>query len=166
MQIVWIPQDIYNHPGRFGAASMPGSLDHSIEQDLSTLQSAHVSHLVSLVEEHEFRRLEPPESPHHRSAVVRACNIEYLHQPIQDLGAQTDEQAQQLTAFTVQAMRGGGKVLFHCGAGLGRAGTLAACTLVSLGMSPTDAITTVRWVRPGAIQSTAQERLILDFVPM
>ncbi len=41
-----------------------------------------------------------------------------------------------------------------------RAGTSAACMLVETGLSPRDAITLVRWIRLGAIQSAEQEALL------
>ena len=51
-------------------------------------------------------------------------------------------------------------VLVHCMAGLGRAGTIAAAMLIEGGMPAPDAMQLVRWVRPGAIQSVAQEELL------
>jgi ADP-ribosyl-[dinitrogen reductase] hydrolase len=52
-------------------------------------------------------------------------------------------------------------VLVHCRGGLGRAGTIAARLLVELGMEPVNAITSVRAVRPGAIETREQEKYIL-----
>jgi ADP-ribosyl-[dinitrogen reductase] hydrolase len=52
-------------------------------------------------------------------------------------------------------------VLVHCRGGLGRAGTIAARLLVELGMEPIKAIASVRAVRPGAIETTEQEKFIL-----
>jgi ADP-ribosyl-[dinitrogen reductase] hydrolase len=54
-------------------------------------------------------------------------------------------------------------VLVHCRGGLGRAGTIAARLLVELGMEPTKAIASVRGVRPGAIETSEQERFVLGF---
>jgi ADP-ribosyl-[dinitrogen reductase] hydrolase len=52
-------------------------------------------------------------------------------------------------------------VLVHCRGGLGRAGTIAARLLVELGMEPIKTIASVRAVRPGAIETTEQEKFIL-----
>jgi ADP-ribosyl-[dinitrogen reductase] hydrolase len=52
-------------------------------------------------------------------------------------------------------------VLVHCRGGLGRAGTIAARLLIELGMEPTNAIATVRRVRPGAIETSDQEKFLL-----
>jgi ADP-ribosylglycohydrolase len=58
-------------------------------------------------------------------------------------------------------LRGGRDVLVHCRGGLGRAGTIAARLLVEFGMEPAKAIRQVREARPGAIETSAQERYVL-----
>jgi ADP-ribosyl-[dinitrogen reductase] hydrolase len=44
----------------------------------------------------------------------------------------------------------------HCGAGLGRTGTVAALILIERGFTPSEAIAAVRRARPGAIETAAQ----------
>jgi ADP-ribosyl-[dinitrogen reductase] hydrolase len=58
-------------------------------------------------------------------------------------------------------LRDGSDVLVHCRGGLGRAGTIASRLLIELGMPPKDAIAKVRTVRPGAIETQAQEEYVL-----
>jgi hypothetical protein len=59
-------------------------------------------------------------------------------------------------------LRSGSDVLVHCRGGLGRAGTIAARLLVELGMKPATAIASVRAVRPGAIETSDQEKFVLN----
>ena len=47
-------------------------------------------------------------------------------------------------------LRFGERLLVHCAAGIGRAGTTAVCVLIRLGMPMTDALATVRASRPMA----------------
>ena len=47
--------------------------------------------------------------------------------------------------------RSGHNVVFHCKGGLGRAGTLCACTMVALGHAPQEAIVETRKIRKRAI---------------
>ena len=58
-------------------------------------------------------------------------------------------------------LRDGRDVVVHCRGGLGRAGTIGARLLVELGMEPAQAMRQVRAVRPGAIETSAQERYVL-----
>jgi ADP-ribosyl-[dinitrogen reductase] hydrolase len=51
--------------------------------------------------------------------------------------------------------------LIHCRGGLGYTGMIAARLLVELGMDAHDAIAAVRRVRPGAIETGAQEQHVL-----
>ena len=69
-------------------------------------------------------------------------------------------------ARAAAALLGGcaGNTIVHCRGGLGRAGTVAARTLVSLGMSAAHAIEEVRRVRsPRAIENRRQERFVHEF---
>jgi protein-tyrosine phosphatase len=54
-------------------------------------------------------------------------------------------------------------IVIHCVGGLGRTGTIAACCLAALGQSPEYAIDAVRAARPGAIQTSFQERFVPRF---
>ena len=51
-------------------------------------------------------------------------------------------------------------------AGLGRTGTMAAKMLVGFGVSPEDAIASVRQARPGTIETAAQEQYIRTGAPL
>jgi ADP-ribosyl-[dinitrogen reductase] hydrolase len=63
-------------------------------------------------------------------------------------------------------LSGGSNVVVHCRGGLGRAGTIAARLLVELGVAPETAIANVRRVRPGAIETRAQEQFVLRLRPI
>ena len=66
-----------------------------------------------------------------------------------------------MTRLTGLCAELGGKVLVHCKGGLGRAGLVAARILVERGVPPRAAIDAVRTVRPGAVETAAQERHVL-----
>jgi protein-tyrosine phosphatase len=57
-----------------------------------------------------------------------------------------------------------GRVAIACMGGVGRTGTIAACALVAGGMTPGDAIATVRSIRhPTAVETAAQEAFVHAF---
>ena len=60
-------------------------------------------------------------------------------------------------------LKTGHKVVVHCGAGLGRTGTMLAAYLVHTGLSAEDALKEVRLRRPGAIESRTQEDAVRDY---
>lgn len=51
-------------------------------------------------------------------------------------------------------------VVVSCFAGIGRTGTVLACYLVHRGAKPDEAITQVRQLRPGSIQTSEQEAAV------
>ena len=55
-------------------------------------------------------------------------------------------------------LRAGDDVVLHCGAGIGRAGTTAACTLIRLGLSEHDALAAVTAARPMAGPEVGPQR--------
>jgi protein-tyrosine phosphatase len=82
--------------------------------------------------------------------------------PIPDLGAPAPEAALELLAELRFRLTEGERLLLHCGAGVGRAGTVAAGILVTLGSAPEDAIDHVRAHRPLAgPEAGAQTELLL-----
>ncbi len=90
-------------------------------------------------------------------------SFEYLHLPIFNMEAPTIEEGQRAVAFLRERIEAGGQVYVHCYAGYGRTGAILAAYLVASGAGPFAAIERVRSVRPGAIESAAQERFVLNF---
>lgn len=60
-----------------------------------------------------------------------------VHQPILDLGEQQDKSIISTTNTIVEAYNSGKNIYFHCNTGRGRAGTIAAATLLELGLANT-----------------------------
>lgn len=63
--------------------------------------------------------------------------------------------------FIHDQIEDGGKVYVHCGVGVGRAPTMTAAYLMTTGMSPDEALKTIKKVRP-FIHLTGKQRRVLD----
>ena len=82
--------------------------------------------------------------------------------PVPDLHAPPIEQVAPLVGELVARIRAGHSVLVHCGAGIGRAGTIAAAILMRMGMPLDDALALLHTSRPGAgPQADVQTALLL-----
>ena len=107
--------------------------------------------------------MNPPLQVPHLGQEVERHGMKWLHIPIKDGGVPEDE-AERIWAEVGPRIRGllqeGQRVLFHCRAGHGRSGMMAAKLLVELGWSAESAISEVRRVRPGAIERGAQEATV------
>lgn len=164
MEVTWFSREFFAEPGEFGILPTPGYYTNSSTlQDLDALSRQSVARIVCLQEAHEFERMEPPETLESRAQAVLERGMQFTHTPIEDFCSPTLEQAHTLVSLLRSDLQHSLRVVVHCFAGLGRAGTVAACLLTSYGMSADDAIALVRWYRPGAIQSISQEQLIRTF---
>ncbi len=119
--------------------------------DLAALRRAGVRRIISLTS----RPLE--------DNLLSPSGIIALHMPLADLTAPTMEQAQAFVDALEKLVSSGEKVAVHCGAGLGRTGTMLACYLVSRGAGAEEAISEVRRHRPGSVESPAQEDAVRLF---
>ncbi len=69
-----------------------------------------------------------------------AAPVRRLHHPITDFGVPSLDGMAAVQADVDAALAAGGRVYLHCRAGIGRTGTVAACLLVSQGLTADDAL--------------------------
>ena len=132
-------------PVPHGGLSLCGK--HAIAPDVdAAMAKCGATTVVCLVEERELAG----HWPHY---------VEWLHDhragravwfPIHDLNAPPLDRALGLLEDLQERLAAGEHLLMHCAAGIGRAGTMAACLLVQQGMSVDDALELVRTSRPMA----------------
>jgi ADP-ribosyl-[dinitrogen reductase] hydrolase len=114
---------------------------------------------VTLIEDHEFELLGVKSLPEE----VEALGMRWWHLPIRDMDT-PDEGFEIRWRRIGQELRSllesGFSIALHCRGGMGRTGTVAARLLVELGSAPALAIERVRAVRPGSIETRAQEKFV------
>ncbi len=124
----------------------PGSVE-----DLTWLRRHKVDVVVSLTED-----------PLPRNWVDDA-GLLVVNVPVPDMEPPTDRQLDYLLETIRKANASGMAVAVHCGAGLGRTGTVLAAYFVAQGMSSAEAVEKVRDLRPGSIETTEQELAVERF---
>ncbi|WP_018861542.1 MULTISPECIES: cyclin-dependent kinase inhibitor 3 family protein [unclassified Thioalkalivibrio] len=145
-------------PGKCEPGAPGGQRD--LVADLAAIRSWGATAVVTLNQGHELDALGVPEL----GDAVHAAGMEWLHLPIGDMAA--PDRPWELRWGEVgpevhRRLDAGEGVIFHCGGGFGRAGTIAALALIERGLAPEEAIGSVRGARPGAIESPDQQRYLL-----
>lgn len=151
-------------PGKKQVRAATGAWDRDLAADLEAVSRWGAAAIVTLVEPHELDALGVPDL----GAAVQARHIAWYHLPIRDVSVPDgafEESWHSAGQHLRRLVQNGFAVLIHCKGGLGRAGTIAARLLVELGAAPEEAIAAVRAVRPGAIETRAQEAYVRALQP-
>jgi len=88
--------------------------------------------------------------------------VEAVWSAVDDLHAPAWEAALELVSTIRHHLDAGRGVLMHCGAGIGRAGTIAVAVLMSFGMERSEALRTVADSRPLAGPEVGAQSELLD----
>lgn len=146
-------------PGKHDRFAHTGAWARDLGIDLDVIAAWGAKLVLTLVEPAELHELKVPLLGHE----IRQRGMAWCHLPIADFSVPTEafEQEWETQGRAIrQRLRNGEDVLVHCKGGLGRAGMIAARLLVELGMTPEEAIHTVRRARKGAIETSAQLALV------
>jgi len=149
-----------------GVDSVPLPLDrgglwlcgkHFVGPDVeAALRKTNASMVVCLNERHEIEDRYPD------YARWLAGDHRALWHPIPDLGAPDITEAMALLGRLRSHVEHDETLLLHCGAGIGRAGTIAAGLLMTLGVPHDEALLVVQASRPLAGPEAGAQRLLLE----
>lgn len=158
-------------PGRLGLTILPGKRGISfrypgrtyrrdLDHDFALLSAAGVERLILLVEDAELRHWSNPRIVERGSA----AGVTVLRHPIPDGQPPDSTTEMQRILAEIREGRALGNVAVACMGGVGRTGTVAACALLEGGMTPDEAIATVRAVRhPSAVETAEQEGFVRSY---
>lgn len=130
-------------PGQVAAMAMPWP------EDFEELRRRGITAVLSLTE----RPLDERDT----------MGLARLSLPVRDFRAPSPGQLDAAVAFVDAAVNAGGACAVHCGAGLGRTGTVVAAWLVRRGRSAMEAIAEVRRARPGSVETREQEMAVVAY---
>ncbi len=136
-------------PKKLAGSGRPGLIDVH-ENDIEFLDSIGIKLIVTLTED--------PIDP-----LYLDNGFDVRHFPIRDMSIPTPRNAEKICSEIVKNLNCGVPVLVHCKAGLGRTGTILACTLVSMGRTPKEAIVEIRSRNRSYIQTNAQEKFVYHY---
>lgn len=114
--------------------------------------------VVCLTERHELA----DRYPDYVQWLERHRGSRALWFPIPDLHAPALDAVRLLVDQLVERLADGQHLVVHCAAGFGRAGTVATCVLMSLGIGRDEALATVAAGRPGAGPEVGAQRELVD----
>ncbi|MGU3287649.1 cyclin-dependent kinase inhibitor 3 family protein [Methylobacterium mesophilicum] len=151
-------------PGKKGPSVFGAPWDRELTADVEAIRAWGASSVLTLIEAHEFDLLSVKGLPE----AVREAGLVWHHAPIPDVsvpGSAFKAAWRSIGPRISEQLSNGQSVVVHCRGGLGRAGMVAAMLLVTMGEDPKRAIERVRAVRPGAIETPAQEAYVLNQEP-
>jgi atypical dual specificity phosphatase len=133
-------------PPLLAAMAQPGA-----PEEYAWLRAQNIHLVISLCED-------PP-----RRAWLNEAGLFSMHVPVEDMHPPTLKQIELCVTAIDKAHAKEFAVAIHCGAGLGRTGTMLACYFVKKGMTAPAAIAQVRRLRPGSIETPEQADVVSDY---
>jgi atypical dual specificity phosphatase len=132
---------------RLAAMSQPGAL-----AEYQWLREQGIHLVICLTED-------PP-----ARAYINDAGLFSMHIPVEDMHPPSQPQIALCVAAIDKAAKNNFGVGIHCTAGLGRTGTMIACWLVHKdGLAARDAITRIRRLRPGSVETVEQADAVTEF---
>ncbi|MEI7608503.1 MAG: inositol monophosphatase family protein, partial [Rhodospirillaceae bacterium] len=146
-------------PGKHDASGSGPDWRRDLGADLDAVVAWGADAIVCLLSQVELEHLSVPTLP----AEAERRRLGFIPLPMVEGGIPDEafESAWKSVGPRLRALLGmGGRVLVHCRGGLGRSGLVAARLLIEMGTEPDNAIVAVRRARPGAIETSLQEKYV------
>lgn len=141
-------------PGRLTIMPRPRGGEW-LEDDLKSLKTAGVTHVVSLLMPSEITDLGLSQE----AALCTSLGLEYTSFPIPDRQSPSSLDATRDLIQAIEAsLKAGQRIVIHCRMGIGRSSTIAACVMAHQNISPTEAFKELSRVRGFQVPDTDDQR--------
>lgn len=138
---------------RLGICPLPGRGGAALE-DLAAIRAWRPDIVLSMTEAEEMARHNMADL----GGLLSREGIAHASFPIRDFGTPTGMENWSALAVRLHAiLDSGGAVLAHCYGGQGRSGMVLMRLMVERGQDPDAALAAIRTVRPGAVETDAQQ---------
>jgi len=145
-------------PGKLALAARPRGGDW-LEDEIAAWRNAGVDTVLSLLTPEEEKELDLTNEAHD----VRQRGMRFLSLPIPDREVPRAESEVSTVVEKLDADLSSGKnVVIHCRQGIGRSGLVAACLLITKGLSSGAAVDSLTASRGITIPETLKQRLWID----
>lgn len=133
---------------KLAGSHKPGMSPSNLENDLKILQEKGINQIISMSE----AKLD--------KSVLSKFKIEGYHFHVKDYYPPSQDQFMEMMKLIDKEDK---VTLVHCNAGMGRTGTVLAAYLIYKGTPATEAISSLRKMRKGSIQTNKQEDSLKEF---
>jgi protein-tyrosine phosphatase len=145
-------------PGKLALAARPRGGDW-LEDEIASWRGAGIYAVLSLLTPDEERDLDLKAE----GGEAEAQSIEFMSFPIPDREVPNSEAKMTWTLEKLERVLSSGRnAVVHCRQGVGRTGLVAACLLVSKGLTPEAAVQTLSTARGVTVPETAEQRDWID----
>lgn len=148
-----------NLPGRIYRSPMPLNYKDPNGELLEQYERENIDVIVMLVGVEESVR----ETGYDLQSLYQNKGIEVIYFPIPDFDVPVKEELITYLDQTLGKVLDGKNILIHCNGGLGRTGMFLACVVKRvLNVSGEQAVSWVRDLIPGAVETDSQYQVVLD----
>lgn len=137
---------------------MPKPSSDWLTDDIQFLKKSGITKIISLLENQEVNELRLDKE----KDICISHNMSFEQFPIKDRALPNKEHLKSFTAKILHELNKGEKIAIHCRAGIGRAGLVTCCTLINVGISHSEAISTVANARGCSVPDTAEQLQFIE----
>lgn len=148
-------------PGKKQETSLTGGWNRDVRLDIKALEDWGTTHVISLLESHEYIELGVRDLPQELW-----MHFNWMNMPITDKCAPTTawvKRWEREVVYLAARLNKDAKIVIHCKGGFGRTGTVAALILMHFGHTVDEAVAKCREARENAVENDIQMNFLRSY---